>query len=546
MRRLLSVPLAAVAIATALAAPAAEGFPNGRPGPGDLHRIAHPQFGHLLLERRAAAGWNTTRLCTVRRGVDIYPLGRISAYRSLAAQQYLYGLYRRGVGALAAYPGTSNHGLGRAVDLALPWRMRPALDRLGPRHGWRWGEVRSENWHVTYYGGFGRPDPGPSVRYPVLRRGSGGSCQAPYVAEVQRRVGLRQDGDFGPKTARRVCAFQRRKRFRPPCGKVDRRTWDALRAYRRRVRKPHVLRAGHTRKPMVGADVRIAQGLLRARFSEAGLAGGRIAIDGVYGPQTAAAVCRFQRLRGVRGGRCGVLDERTWRELRRPFRRALRRQPPLLAPRVLQRAMPGLDARRAAVYAPLLARAMVSGAITTRRRATYFLAQIGHESLSLRVLEEFASGAQYEGYCRLLGNCRRGDGRRYKGRGFIQLTGRANYRAAGRALRLPLEQRPRLAERPDIAARTAVWFWTSRGLNALADRAQFLLITIRINGGTNGLSDRQRRRRLIERLGNAMVPQVDHVRPARKLPAPRRPQPLPPGGATPPLRSSAPAARVSP
>lgn len=172
----------------------------------------------------------------------------------------------------------------------------------------------------------------------------------------------------------------------------------------------------------------------------------------------------------------------------------------------LQRAMPGLPAGKAHAYAPLLAAAMREGGITTRARAAAFLAQLGHESASLRYFEEIASGAAYEGR-RDLGNVRPDDGRRYKGRGPIQLTGRTNYRSASRALGLPLEAEPQRAAEPRVGFRVAVWFWSTRGLNALADRGEFVGITRRINGGTNGLPDRQARWARIRALGDAILPE---------------------------------------
>ncbi|MFL5320255.1 MAG: glycoside hydrolase family 19 protein, partial [Myxococcaceae bacterium] len=124
-----------------------------------------------------------------------------------------------------------------------------------------------------------------------------------------------------------------------------------------------------------------------------------------------------------------------------------------------------------------------------KKRKAAFLAQLAHESGQLQWWHEFASGAEYEGR-RDLGNTHPGDGVRYKGRGPIQLTGRANYRSAGRALHLPLEAHPEMAVKPSVGFRVAVWFWTTHGLNALADKGKFTEITRRINGGFNGLSSR--------------------------------------------------------
>jgi len=150
----------------------------------------------------------------------------------------------------------------------------------------------------------------------------------------------------------------------------------------------------------------------------------------------------------------------------------------------------GVSPSIATKEAPLAQAAMVEFSITSQARAEMFLAQILHESGSLQFFEEIASGAAYEDR-KDLGNTHEGDGKRYKGRGPIQLTGRANYRWAAGKLGLDLEQHPELAARHEIGWRIAGLYWKSRGLNELADRGDFLAITKRINGGTNGLQDRQ-------------------------------------------------------
>ena len=127
--------------------------------------------------------------------------------------------------------------------------------------------------------------------------------------------------------------------------------------------------------------------------------------------------------------------------------------------------------------------------INTRLRIAHFLAQIAHESAHFRTLEEYASGAAYEGR-KDLGNVVKGDGRRYKGRGVIQLTGRHNYRKYGRLIGVDLENNPTRAAEPEISLRTAAEFWKQNNLNALADRDDVRAITRRINGGFNGLQDR--------------------------------------------------------
>ncbi len=126
-------------------------------------------------------------------------------------------------------------------------------------------------------------------------------------------------------------------------------------------------------------------------------------------------------------------------------------------------------------------------------RKSAFLAQLAHESGQLIYMEELASGQAYEG--RLdLGNTQPGDGKRFKGRGPIQLTGRANYRAAGQALGLNLEAQPEMVKTPAVGFRTSVWFWSVNELNDLADAGtldSFRKITKKINGGTNGQADRE-------------------------------------------------------
>ena len=166
--------------------------------------------------------------------------------------------------------------------------------------------------------------------------------------------------------------------------------------------------------------------------------------------------------------------------------------PEILTLEELRQIMPRLPEAKAREYLPLLVEAMVEAEITTPARIAAFLAQLGHESLDLRYMEEIADGSAYEGR-RDLGNTQPGDGRRYKGRGPIQLTGRANYRAAGKTLGIPLEEQPELAAMPEHGFRVAAWYWNTRKLNPLADLGNFRAITVAINGGLNGYDDRVRR-----------------------------------------------------
>lgn len=144
-------------------------------------------------------------------------------------------------------------------------------------------------------------------------------------------------------------------------------------------------------------------------------------------------------------------------------------------------------------YHKHLATSMQERSITTPLRRAHFLAQLGHESGSFRYTEEIASGEAYEGR-KDLGNTEKGDGVRFKGRGLIQLTGRANYAAFGDAIDQDLTndgQWTRVATDPQLAVEAATWFWERNGLNELADADDVKKVTRRINGGLNGLADRE-------------------------------------------------------
>lgn len=132
---------------------------------------------------------------------------------------------------------------------------------------------------------------------------------------------------------------------------------------------------------------------------------------------------------------------------------------------------------------------LVKYLINTPTRAAAFLAQIAHESGQLIYTRELASGAAYEGR-RDLGNTQPGDGKKFKGRGLIQITGRTNYQMLSMVIGVDFIANPELLEGAVYATESAGWFWQTRGLNEIADRGDFKLITRRINGGYNGLSER--------------------------------------------------------
>jgi len=171
----------------------------------------------------------------------------------------------------------------------------------------------------------------------------------------------------------------------------------------------------------------------------------------------------------------------------------------MLSDSQLQQIMPTLPSAKRQQYLPFINAVMPMYGINSPLREAAFLAQVAHESGELKFWEEIwgptAAQNRYEPPSDLatrLGNTQRGDGKRYKGRGPIQITGRANYRKYGGLLRLDLEGNPDLAATTQIGLQIAGQYWQTNGLNELADVQDFLTITKRINGGTNGLADRQK------------------------------------------------------
>ena len=193
----------------------------------------------------------------------------------------------------------------------------------------------------------------------------------------------------------------------------------------------------------------------------------------------------------------------------------------------------------AGIFVPVLNTAMNRYQIVGPKRVAAFIAQVGHESGQLTRLVEnlnysadglantwpnrYAEPDGKGGYLKVLvkdrqrnkpnalglslagkpeqiannvyagrmGNTAPGDGWKYRGRGLIQITGKNNYRACGEALGLDLIVHPELLEGPQHACMSAAWFWATNGLNTLADAGSFSKITSRINGGQNGVADRQ-------------------------------------------------------
>jgi predicted chitinase len=180
----------------------------------------------------------------------------------------------------------------------------------------------------------------------------------------------------------------------------------------------------------------------------------------------------------------------------------------------IRRAFPGLSAARAAELNSGLNTALRLAGCTTVKRAAMFCAQVGEESISLTAPTELASGAEYEGRADL-GNTHPGDGVRFKGRSFIQITGRANYRALSQWAHskglVPSAtyfiEHPRQLATDKYVWLGPIWYWTvARPMNHFADDEDIEGATKAVNGHLHGLADRRHRWHLCLKLGNAILP----------------------------------------
>ncbi|MGZ8218147.1 glycoside hydrolase family 19 protein [Methylomagnum sp.] len=234
-------------------------------------------------------------------------------------------------------------------------------------------------------------------------------------------------------------------------------------------------------------DVKTIQVLLNLNLDKTGPID-RLATDGAIGPNTINAIKEFQGRVVQMANPDGRVDPNggTLRKMREGI-------PAGLAADTLLGIMVHSTAANIAKYLQPLIQQMAVNEINTPLRQAHFLAQVGHESGEFRYSEEIASGAAYEGR-KDLGNTQPGDGKRFKGRGLIQLTGRTNYTNYGKARGNDYTTdatAPLIASDPFLCVDVSGWFWDTHKLNALADQDDVLTITKRINGGTNGLDDRK-------------------------------------------------------
>ena len=193
---------------------------------------------------------------------------------------------------------------------------------------------------------------------------------------------------------------------------------------------------------------------------------------------------------------------------------------PVTAPRVQQQTTvaPALNQQQLAHWQKILSTPRAQYLVHAAERAgmqgeelAQFIAQCGHETLNFTKLVERGSPKSFHRYdprynpkiAHILGNRHAGDGYRYRGRGYIQLTGRDNYRQAEEALKLPLLRHPELLSEPSVAARVAVWFWATHVRPHVNNFADTRAVTHPINAGMHGLQDRDAKFQLTQYLLSA-------------------------------------------
>lgn len=238
----------------------------------------------------------------------------------------------------------------------------------------------------------------------------------------------------------------------------------------------------------IKADVKVIQAAINLTRNSKFTLKDKIEIDGKATKATIAAIESFQgSVLGMKApdGLIGA-NGKTIQALKAAITKGLNKES-------FTAIMAGGNKATLQMYLPLFLARLPQYQITTPLRVAHFLAQLGHESLSLTYAEEIASGEAYEGR-KDLGNTKAGDGKRFKGRGFIQLTGRNNYEAYSNdaCLNIMTNGNESLVSRFPYALDVSLWFWKRQDLNKRADMDDLRGITRRVNGGYNGLEDRGR------------------------------------------------------
>jgi len=234
-------------------------------------------------------------------------------------------------------------------------------------------------------------------------------------------------------------------------------------------------------KPMTsGPAVRQLQQRLKAL-------GYDLDVDGAFGPGTAAAVKKFQAAKGLAAD--GIAGPATQaaigmqRVAKRPAGKPFAMTPMQIG------TICGCAGANVEQHWPGLQKALAECGMDDDACMVAAIATIGTEVPSFLPINEYGGDSyftkMYEGRTDL-GNTHPGDGARYHGRGYIQLTGRANYRAYGDKLNVPLEQNPDLALQPEVAARILARYMKDRGIDKLAEQGDWQGVRRAVNGGLNG------------------------------------------------------------
>lgn len=136
--------------------------------------------------------------------------------------------------------------------------------------------------------------------------------------------------------------------------------------------------------------------------------------------------------------------------------------------------------------------------INTPLRMAHFLAQVLHETAGFKFMKEQGKVSYFSKYdkgslAKMLGNTKKGDGWKYRGRGFLMLTGRHNYQSYQNSeyCKGDIMEKPELLEGQNGSVKSGMWWWFTHGLNELADKDDIVKITKKINGGLNGIDDRK-------------------------------------------------------
>lgn len=280
-------------------------YSNGRLPQSALAPITRAVNGEqAYLEKHAAAAFMAMNAeSEAKYGVTIRVASARVAYRTYAEQVYFWNLYKSGRGALAAYPGTSNHGWGLAVDLATP-QMRSIVDSIGAKYGWakKWSDAPSEWWHIKYRAGIWNGHVVEPLE-PTISTSHHPVKAVKRLKKFLRNAGYWTDktGNFGKSTRRAVRLFQKEQGLSVD-GVVGPHTWSLL-----HHPLPPLKKGTHN-----GSAVKALKRLLRAQGYKA------IDFSGNYGLGTRRAVNSWKKKHHLKTD--SITGKSVWRSLRKKYK----------------------------------------------------------------------------------------------------------------------------------------------------------------------------------------------------------------------------------